>query len=284
MWTRPGDLGDLPTAGFATQYSFSGRANRPAFFWGNITVIRGGCMHTHDDVQTAAPRQIGRRAVTRGAAWSIPVVSLAVAAPAMAATSGSPCTVKTGKVVWSSQANGNLFGKVLTTAAGVNVTVTAVGDTGAANNGVKSTGPIGNANSLLLLHSQNGKNNTTQTITIKFSAKVKNLSFTLLDIDSSRTVSIFGTVTNHWQDKISIQPAPSSQTRGSTVQGNGSAGTPWRATTTNTPVADNKTTGNVAVSWATALDTITIVYSQDGSQDGSPKVGISDLSFQTVCP
>jgi hypothetical protein len=32
------------------------------------------------------------------------------------------------------------------------------------------------------------------------------------------------------------------------------------------------------------LDTVTIVYSQDGKQDGSPEVGIGDLSFQTVCP
>jgi hypothetical protein len=213
--------------------------------------------------------------VTRGAAWSIPVVSLAIAAPAMAV---SGCKPTTGVLEWKGK-SGTMFGQSLaTTVPGLTLVVTATGDTSAANNGIASTGPIGGAHSLLLLHSRNGVNNTSQTITLKFSQKVQNLSFTFLDIDSSRT---FGT--NHWQDKVSISPAPTSQTKGSTVQGSGTVGSPWRATNNDTVVPDNGTTGNVNVSWTTAQDTITIVYSQDGSQDGSPKVGLSDLSFQTVC-
>jgi len=238
--------------------------------------------HVHDQEQA---RLIGRRAVTRGAAWSIPVVSLAVAAPAMAV---SGCTVKTGKLAWTSQIAGSLFGKTLvTTVSGVTATVTGTGDTGATDNGIRSAGPIGGANSLLLLHSKNDVNNTSQTITIKFSQPVQNLSFTFLDIDSSQTVTGKGhnqTITDHWQDKISIQPAPSGQTKGSTVQGSGTVAAPWRSIDQDTPVPDTGTTGNVLVNWTASHDTITIVYSQDGSQDGSPKVGIGDLSFQTVCP
>lgn len=234
--------------------------------------------HVHDHEN---PRLIGRRAVTRGAAWSIPAVSLAVAAPAMAV---SGCTPTTGLLVWKNLSSGNQLGKVLsTTVNGLTLTVTAKGDTDADDNGIRSAGPIGGANSLLLLHSENDKNNTTQTITLKFSQQVQNLQFTLLDIDSSRD-SFFGKVTNHWQDKISIQPAPSGQTKGSTVQGSGTTTAPWRAIDQDTPVPDNSTTGNVRLNWTTALDTVTIVYSQDGKQDGSPKVGIGDLSFQTVCP
>jgi hypothetical protein len=236
--------------------------------------------HVQDHEQ---PRQIGRRAVTRAAVWSIPVVSLAVAAPAMAV---SGCTPKTGLLVWKNLSSGNQLGKTLvTTVPGLTVVVSATGDTDADDNGIRSTGPIGAATSLLLLHSENNKNNTTQTITLKFSQKVQNLAFTLLDIDSSRDRNIFGqSYTNHWQDKISILPAPSSQTKGSTVQGSGTTAAPWRAVDLDTPVPDGSTTGNVQLSWSTALDTVTIVYSQDGKQDGSPKVGISDLSFQTVCP
>jgi hypothetical protein len=244
-------------------------------------------MTSHVD-ETPSPPLIGRRAVARGAAWSVPVVALAVAAPASAAAShGGGCTITTGSLVWKSQKlahqQANLFAQALqTSVAAVTLTVTATGDTGAANNGVPSTGPIGGATSLLLLHSVNGKSNTTQTITLKFSAKVQNLQLTILDVDSSQTVSR-GSKTNHWQDKISILPAPSSQTRGSGVQGSGTSVAPWRAVSADNVVSDTQTTGNIRLSWAGALDTITIVYSQDGSQDGSPKVGIGDLSFQTVC-
>ena len=233
-------------------------------------------VHDHDH-----ERLIGRRAVTRGVAWSIPVVSLAVAAPAMAV---SGCTPKTGVLVWKNLSSGNQLGKTLvTTVPGLTLVVSATGDTDATDNGIRSTGPIGGATSLLLLHSENDKNNTTQTITLKFSQKVQNLQLTLLDIDSSRD-SFFGKTTNHWQDKISILPAPTGQTKGSTVQGSGTTAAPWRAIDQDTPVPDGSTTGNVQLSWTTALDTVTIVYAQDGKQDGSPKVGIGDLSFQTVCP
>jgi hypothetical protein len=241
-------------------------------------------MTSHVDEKPTTPL-VGRRAVARGAAWSLPVVALAVAAPANAAT--SVCHATTGKLAWTSQPSGNLLGQILTTTvADVTVRVTATGDTSAPNNGIRSSGPIGGANSLLLLHSQNDKNNTTQTVTVKFSKPVQNVSFTFLDIDSSQTVTGKGkheTITNHWQDKVSILPAPSAQTKGSTVQGSGTTAAPWRAVTQDTVVADGGTTGNVTVSWSTTLDTITFVYSQDGTQDGSPKVGLSDISFQTVC-
>jgi hypothetical protein len=187
-------------------------------------------------------------------------------------------------LVWKGLSSGSQLGKTLaTTVPGLTLKVTAKGRTAADDNGIRSTGPIGGATSLLLLHSENGKSNASQTITLTFSQKVQNLQLTLLDIDSSRD-TVFGNAVNHWQDRVSILPTPSSQAKGSTVQGSGTAGAPWRAITPNTPVPDTSTTGNVRLSWSGALDTVTIVYSQDGKQDGSPKVGISDLSFQTVCP
>ena len=74
-------------------------------------------MNTQLDERSRAPRQVGRRAVARGAAWSIPVVSLAVAAPAMAA-SGCKLDV-TGLLDWDSFTNGSTqTGKALTTSGG----------------------------------------------------------------------------------------------------------------------------------------------------------------------
>ena len=60
--------------------------------------------------------------MTRGAAWSIPVVSLAIAAPAMAV---SGCTMTTGALSWDVFGNGTKqTGKALaTTMTGVTVTV-----------------------------------------------------------------------------------------------------------------------------------------------------------------
>jgi hypothetical protein len=247
-------------------------------------------MTSHVD-EKPTPPMIGRRAIARGAAWSVPVVALAVAAPASAATSGGggSCTPTAGSLLWRNQSlprrAKNLFGTALQTSiAGVTLTVTASGDTGATNNGVPSSGPIGGATSLLLLHSENYVTNTTQTVTLTFSKPVQNLQLSLLDIDSSATTDRRGRVTTHWEDVLSVTPTPSSQAKGAGVQGTGTSAAPWRAINNNNVVSDNQTTGNVALSWAGPLTSVTIVYRQDGAQDGSPKVGIGDLSFRTVCP
>src|SRR3954454_21699047 len=95
--------------------------------------------HVHNTSETTT---VGRRALTRGAAWSVPFVTLAVAAPASAATSG--CTVQLGKLDWDLFANGsNQLNKVLTTTiSGVTVKVTVAGDV-AANNGVVTSTSTG---------------------------------------------------------------------------------------------------------------------------------------------
>ncbi len=212
------------------------------------------------------------------------MVSLAVAAPAMAA---SGCTVKTGLLAWSSQAgNGSSqsqFGKTLvTTVSGVTAVVTATGATNAAEgNGIITNG-IGGANSLMLFHSVNNAPNTTQTITVKFSQKVQNVSFKFLDIDSE---------TNGFRDSVTlVTPSTFSYSFVSTpgqptiVTGAGTAANTWRAQGANDRVEDDGTGGNVNVSWAAPGDTITFVYAQIGTMTGSPKMGIGDIAFQTVCP
>jgi hypothetical protein len=233
-----------------------------------------------DNDVTPARTQVGRRSLTRGAAWSVPVVALAMAAPANAATSG--CKNTTGTLSWKTiKPVGKVqTGKTLaTTLGGVTANVTTTGDTGATDNGINTTGPIGGSGSLILFHSENDNSDTSQTITITFSAQVSNVSLSLLDIDSSQDKTFFNT-TNHWQDLVSVSPAPSTAAKGSTVMGSGTTGSPYRATTKNTTVPDGSATGNVDLTFAGPLKTITVVYSQDGSQDGSPKMGISDISFQ----
>ena len=70
-------------------------------------------MTSHVDDKPTTP-MVGRRAVARGAAWSVPVVALAVAAPASAATS-TPCKPR-GVLSWDSFSDGSIqTGKLLAT-------------------------------------------------------------------------------------------------------------------------------------------------------------------------
>src|SRR3954453_10331843 len=104
----------LPKAPVSLQFAVAD-GGRPWRRWGfQAPTTVGETMTTDQDVRPRAPRQVGRRAVTRGAAWSIPVVSLAVAAPAMAA---SGCTPVTGVLSWDQFASGTKqTGNVLATA------------------------------------------------------------------------------------------------------------------------------------------------------------------------
>ena len=101
-------------------------------------------MTSRMDQRPSEPRHVGRRAVTRGAAWSIPVVSLAIAAPAMAA---SGCKMTTGQLSWTGFANAqqpDRQGARHPGGTGVTVTVTMTGATGADNNGLiwSTTRPV----------------------------------------------------------------------------------------------------------------------------------------------
>lgn len=230
---------------------------------------------------TPARKQVGRRTLTRGAAWSVPVVTLAMAAPANAATSG-PCKPTPGMLSWSAlkaKEGSDQRNKALaTTVAGVTVTVSTSGADSEPDNGIYTAGPIGGASGLMLFHAPNHTTNTTQTITLKFSAPVTNVSFSLLDVDSSQTKSKHNTV-DHWQDLVAVGPTGFTGAKNSNVTGSGTTGAPYRAINQNSPIPDGGTASNVKLSWTASLDTVTLVYSQDGSQDGSPKVGISDISF-----
>src|SRR3954447_22151231 len=132
--------------------------------------------HVQDHDQA---RMIGRRAVTRGAAWSVPVVALAMAAPANAATSVS-CV--TGKLDWDKIKDGNQTDKVLVPVGGngVTVTVSTTGADDADNNGDVTSTVTGGLSKVMRFYDVNNKNNTSQQVTITFSKTVRNVSFSLL--------------------------------------------------------------------------------------------------------
>lgn len=223
-----------------------------------------------------APRQVGRRAVARGAAWSIPVVSMAIAAPAMAA---SGCKLTTGLLSWDVFADGsNQTGHALATSGGTGVTVTVSlsGATGAQNNGNVTSTSTGSDSKVIRFYDQNNVANTSQTITLTFNKPVQNLSFSLLDVDSAQQQGRQA----GYEDLVVVNTTGFTATKHSNVKGSGTAAAPFRAVSTNSPVAGSNADSNVDLAWTGPISAVSFTYAQDGSVDGTPFIGISDLAFQ----
>jgi hypothetical protein len=228
--------------------------------------------HVQDHEQA---RLIGRRAVTRGAAWSVPVVAVAMAAPASANTSGA-CT--SGKLDWDQLANGDQTGKVLVPlgGTGVTVTITTTGDNGAANNGQVTATTTGGQSKVMRFYDLNNKTNTSQQVTITFSKPVRNVSFSLLDVDSQ--TGSFGS--QAYEDLVTIVTAGWSGTKHANIVGDGTPAHPYRAKNADSPVAGSSPDSNVDLGFAGPLTSISFIYGQDGKVNGDPFIGISDISFQ----
>jgi hypothetical protein len=238
-------------------------------------------MTSHVD-EKPTPPLIGRRTIARGAAWSVPVVALAVAAPAAAATS-TGCRARFGKLDWDLFAAGsNQLGKTLvTTLDDVTVRVTVSGDYADGNGTITST-RTGGLSKTMRFYDRENKSNTSQTITITFSKQVQNVSFSVLDVDSARSGGFFGS-TDDYQDLVVVATPGWSGTKHRNVKGSGTSNDPYRARTKDSPVDGSDDDGNVDLVWPGKVTSVSFKYAQDGSVDGGPFIGISDIAFQTVC-
>jgi hypothetical protein len=227
----------------------------------------------HDHV-----RLIGRRAVTRGAAWSVPVVAVAMAAPASANTSGA---CQTGKLDWDQVSLGTQTDKVLVPLGGTGVTMTisTTGDDGAANNGQVTTTSTGGQSRVMRFYDVNNKHNTSQQVTITFSKPVRNVSFSLLDVDSRAGNSS----ADAYEDLVTVVTAGWSGTKHANIIGDGTPAHPYRAKSSDSPVAGSSADSNVDLSFAGPLTSVSFVYGQDGRVNGDPFIGMSDVLFQ-YCP
>ncbi|RYB94653.1 hypothetical protein EUA93_10050 [Nocardioides oleivorans] len=223
------------------------------------------------------PLRPSRRAMVRGAAWTVPVVAVAATAPAYAA---SACPTTT--LAWSALGNGNVFAS--TTVGAVTVTLTVSGVTNAANNRTISTTATGAQTSNLRFYSGSA-NGSSQTATFAFTrtstglpVDIKNLSFSFLDVDSGGS---------GWSDNVVVNTGGFGYTIVSpaNVVGDGLApATAFRAANANTSgnSPGTSTTGNVNVSWAGIVNSVSFTYFQSLAATGSPFIGISNMSFQPV--
>lgn len=214
-----------------------------------------------------------RRTVSKGALWSVPIVSIATAAPSAAA---SPSCAP-GVVDWDALATGTLVGQTTVNGTTLTVTSTVSND----RNLRVTAGPQGGISQkyLAFSFSPNVAARDTQTITFTFSRPVTNVSFTLLDLE---TVGTGTSGTTGFREGFSLSSGFTVRSRGSRVTGSGTAADPFTNTGSALPT---ETAGNVGISYAGPLTSFSITYSNlfSTNYDLYILAGISDISFTPVC-
>lgn len=243
-----------------------------------------------------------RRTVVRGAAWSVPVVAVASAAPAFAA---SPCdttysyrldwgvtpytppaslTVEPNRGVATVPATANGTPGALDVSVTFASTVQGTTTRFDQNLRVLSTTGIGglvpSQQGLALRSTGSGGINNTQTVTVTFSRAVTGVSFSVVDLDRAA----------NFNDRVSLNPAPTSYTRALTVGGvgayaadplaNNNAGA-FRYTGLNgTGLDDTSPDGVVTINYAggASFTSFQIVY-WSTQAPGPQGVLLSDFTF-----
>jgi hypothetical protein len=248
-----------------------------------------------DVLDTVRP---SRRSVVRGAAWSVPVVSMAATAPAFAASCGS--TDYSYALDWNTASIG-------TTTSGNAVTayVLTAGPAGSAPIGVSfkstTTGTVTRDTDNLAVSSENNVGNlggkalnishaspitagynNRQTVAISFDRAVTGLSFYLSDIDSQLTQSggWWNPTTSGWWDRVSLSGSYT-PTRDTNVRGGGTTNDPWYYNDSDTNVGNNAAGARVRVVYSgtiAANTPITLEYwsTQAG---GNQRIFLTDMSW-----
>lgn len=217
---------------------------------------------------------LNRRGLIKGAAWSVPVMAVAAATPFAVA---SQCLLAT--LNWNNIATGSTVGQQnvgITPALTVTPSISyATGTTQSGTSGQTVAGPQGGiAGRYYRVEYLNPSATASATVTFTFNRAVRNLSFTLADIDAN----------NFYRDSVRvITPGFTfALTNPTLVVGNGQTGNEFRAVATsnvNIPNSDNR--GNVTLSWAGAVSSVSFVYRNVGVVgSGNMAIGVSNLTFQ----
>lgn len=226
-----------------------------------------------DSTPTKADGTSTRRSVMRAAAWTVPVIALATAAPAQAA---SRCVNKTN---FNALTTGTKPTAIPFPGTGVTATLSYVGYggfTGSTTNGAVQNGPQGgNPNTQKWIKFENATASSGSGLDVKivFSEPVSKLSFTLFDLDWAPG--------NHRDAVIATTP-PTSSVRASALEGSGTAASPWRKTTEG-EIPSTSLNGNVQLFYSGPITEVTFRYYQALTGLGSNHnqlIGLSDLAFE----
>lgn len=223
----------------------------------------------------------GRRTLVSGAAWAVPAVMVAQAAPAMAAS--TLCTDGVYTLVWS---QGGTYTRISSTLAtytstdlpGLVVTLTTIPR--GSNLGVGSpnltllttsqVGALGVPGVRLQTQGGVGYDNRCDYV-ISFNATVTDLSYTLTDIDQGSE-----------EDVSAASPAGFSYSTvsGTTVSGAGTQANPWSGTGNVNNTDDSS--GNVTVSYTGTGTSYTVSMWNATSAQGS-SIFLANLKFSIPC-
>lgn len=220
---------------------------------------------------TMPTNSLPRRSVLSTAAWTVPVVATAAAAPMAAASQCVPASIN-----W----NDSAVGARPTTLAvpGVTPTLTAtfaVTYGGAAapstTSGTIVAGPQGGSTDRYYrVEFLNPEPNNEATVTITFNRAVRDVNFTILDIDATN---------GGYRDSIVVNTPGFTATPGPRVQGAGTTASPFQMNTPFANIAPDSNAGNLRLNWAGPLTSVSFRYFQPNTAARSANmvVGISGI-------
>lgn len=264
-------------------------------------------MSPHDTAPHATPDAAtdlrpSRRTVTRAAAWSVPVVAAAAAAPAYAA-SCAPVRMTVANVVYAAtqrvsavrwtttfdpDGSGSKPNNVLTVEATYDNDMKVRNDAGTTSGGAndnftiqQAVGALGTYGLVMAqrpsLDTPTAPLNADGHYKFTFTRAVSNLTFTLTDIDSAA---------GDFLDSVVLTSGFTFVIPGtSTLQGEGTVAKPFRPKSTNTPIDNtNSSAGNVTITYPGPITTFTVDYRNAASSfaanvDQDQVVTISNFAF-----
>lgn len=250
----------------------------------------------------SSPARPSRRAVASALAWSVPVVAVGAAAPRAAA---SPCPPQAYTLDWS-QSTGTVYtrsssqsgtavvdpdgaGPVAPVTLSISSTLTGAmstgNESGTQNQNLRvSPTTVGGTSSrgLQLEQTVTGSRSSApgrsarQTVTFTFSEPIRDLRFTMTDIDATQGDFI---------DMVELSPGFTSAYDDRYLRGNGTQASPLRPVYWgDRPTSSNL--GNATITYAGPLTSFTIVYwnaeSQFSNADRNQIVTFTNFDFQVV--
>jgi hypothetical protein len=226
-----------------------------------------------------------RRSVVRGAAWTVPVIAAATAAPAFAASCDST-TPTTMNLTSRRGGDGTTLSVASAVAGGMSV--------GSWNLRTDDTSqmPAGWLEFENRPRTDGGVSSPSvyQDITLTFSKAVRNLQFEIVDLDTNGTENWRGDVSYNYWDAIAIHgtTTPFDATLGSTLTGTGALASPWRQNAFSLdPPNSNQAASNRLNVWFTgAVTTFKFRYwSVRGRSgySGTQAVWMGNMSYKVNC-
>ena len=217
---------------------------------------------------------VTRRTVTRGLAWTAPVVLTAVTVPAYA--SSLPC--QQGKALLTNPGSNEVVTVLTFPPSSVTALVTYSAQawfdqTPLETGQVRTTAfPAGEQlDYIKLQHDVGPTQDDTVTMTINFSVPVKQLSLRITDIDK-----VTGDVPDTFTDEVIVRPATYEATHGTRI-GTGQAG--GFVATVEGDISTSA--GDVRLFWPDELQQvpITLLAAEDGSDLPGQHIGVGDFAF-----